>query len=63
MSVDGGTLYTLFSHFVDLLYWMIGDIATVEAITGNQAHGDMIEFEDMTAFISDNPKYTRLVLE
>lgn len=23
----------------------------------------MIEFEDMTAFISDNPKYTRLVLE
>jgi UDP-N-acetyl-2-amino-2-deoxyglucuronate dehydrogenase len=46
VSVDGGTLYTLFSHFVDLLYWMIGDIATVEAITGNQAHGDMIEFED-----------------
>lgn len=46
MKIDGGTLYTLFSHFIDLLYWMVGDISTVDAITGNLAHGDMIEFED-----------------
>lgn len=46
MKIDGGTLYTLFSHFIDLLYWMVGDISTVEAITGNLGHGDMIEFED-----------------
>lgn len=46
VKIDGGTLYTLFSHFIDLLYWMVGDISTVDAITGNLAHGDMIEFED-----------------
>src|SRR5215831_4971936 len=28
-SLDGGTLFTQFSHFVDLLYWMIGDVKEV----------------------------------
>lgn len=45
-DLDGGTLYTQFSHFVDLLYWMIGDIKDVEAYTANYAHQDTIEFED-----------------
>jgi predicted dehydrogenase len=45
-DLDGGTLYTQFSHFVDLLYWMIGDIKDVEAYTANFAHKDIIEFED-----------------
>jgi UDP-N-acetyl-2-amino-2-deoxyglucuronate dehydrogenase len=44
--LDGGTLYTQFSHFVDLLYWLIGDIKEVKAFAGNFAHKDMIEFED-----------------
>lgn len=45
-GMDGGTLYTQFSHFVDLLYWMIGDIKKVQAFTGNFAHNGIIEFED-----------------
>lgn len=45
-ELDGGTLYTQFSHFVDLLYWMIGDIRKVHAFTGNLAHQGIIEFED-----------------
>ncbi len=45
-ELDGGTLYTQFSHFVDLLYWMIGDIKDVEAYTANYAHQGIIEFED-----------------
>ena len=45
-ELDGGTLYTQFSHFIDLLYWMIGDVKEVEAFTGNFAHTDSIEFED-----------------
>ncbi len=45
-DLDGGTLYTQFSHFIDLLYWMIGDIKDVEAYTSNYAHNDIIEFED-----------------
>lgn len=45
-DLDGGTLYTQFSHFVDLLYWMVGDVATVKAYMGNFMHNGIIEFED-----------------
>lgn len=45
-DLDGGTLYTQFSHFIDLLYWLIGDIKRVYALTGNFHHQDIIEFED-----------------
>ena len=45
-ALDGGTLFTQFSHFVDLLYWMIGDVKEVCGFTGNLAHQDIIEFED-----------------
>jgi UDP-N-acetyl-2-amino-2-deoxyglucuronate dehydrogenase len=46
MALDGGTLFTQFSHFIDLLYWMVGDVQDVKAMTGNFAHQGMIEFED-----------------
>lgn len=42
---DGGTLYTQFSHFLDLLYWMFGDVADVQAMMANYSH-PKIEFED-----------------
>ena len=45
-ELDGGTLFTQFSHFIDLLYWMIGDVKNVHAITANLAHAGSIEFED-----------------
>lgn len=45
-DLDGGTLYTQFSHFIDLLYWMIGDVKNVAAYTANYAHEGMIDFED-----------------
>jgi UDP-N-acetyl-2-amino-2-deoxyglucuronate dehydrogenase len=45
-NLDGGTLYTQFSHFVDLLYWMIGDVKTAHALTNNFVHQGVIEFED-----------------
>ncbi len=45
-ELDGGTLFTQFSHFIDLLYWMFGDLKKVQAFTGNFAHIDCIEFED-----------------
>lgn len=46
IDMDGGTLYTQFSHFIDLLYWMIGDVRKVYALTGNFAHKETIDFED-----------------
>ena len=45
-ELDGGTLYTQFSHFIDLLYWMIGDMKNVKAYMNNYAHQGIIEFED-----------------
>lgn len=45
-NLDGGTLFTQFSHFIDLLYWFFGDVRKVEAMTGNFNHDQIIEFED-----------------
>ena len=45
-DLDGGTLYTQFSHFIDLLYWLIGDVKRAYAFAGNFAHKGIIEFED-----------------
>jgi predicted dehydrogenase len=45
-ELDGGTLFTQFSHFIDLLYWLIGDVEKVAAYMGNFAHQGIIDFED-----------------
>lgn len=45
-SLDGGTLFTQFSHFVDLLYWLVGDVKNAQAYVGNFNHQGIIEFED-----------------
>jgi predicted dehydrogenase len=50
-DLDGGTLYTQFSHFVDLLYWLVGDIESAKAYMGNYVHQGIIEFEDAGAVI------------
>jgi UDP-N-acetyl-2-amino-2-deoxyglucuronate dehydrogenase len=44
--MDGGILFTQFSHFIDLLYWFFGDVKKITAITKNADHSDNIEFED-----------------
>lgn len=46
MDLDGGTLYTQFSHFVDLLYWMIGDVKSVAGFSRNAMHQGITDFED-----------------
>lgn len=45
-NLDGGTLFTQFSHFIDLLYWLIGDVREVKSYLQNYAHEGIIEFED-----------------
>jgi UDP-N-acetyl-2-amino-2-deoxyglucuronate dehydrogenase len=52
-DLDGGTLFTQFSHFIDLLYWLFGDIKYVEAITRNYIHQGFIEFEDTGVIICE----------
>jgi UDP-N-acetyl-2-amino-2-deoxyglucuronate dehydrogenase len=46
LKLDGGILYTQFSHFIDLLYWMLGDVKYCHAYTRNLNHLNQIEFED-----------------
>ena len=50
-SLDGGTLYTQFSHFIDLMYWLAGDVDKVHAYGKNLVHGNLIEFEDTGVII------------
>jgi len=45
-DLDGGTLYTQFSHFIDLLYWIVGDVKTAKGFSRNSMHQGIIEFED-----------------
>ncbi len=45
-EMDGGILFTQFSHFIDLLYWFFGDIKSAYAISKNSAHPNVIAFED-----------------
>ncbi len=42
---DGGTLFTQFSHFVDLMYWLFGPIRDIQASVSNITHPH-IEIED-----------------
>lgn len=49
-ALDGGTLYTQFSHFVDIFYYLFGDIDNISGIVSNVNHADMIDFEDTGFF-------------
>ncbi|GAA4505103.1 Gfo/Idh/MocA family oxidoreductase [Hymenobacter ginsengisoli] len=45
-ALDGGPLFTQFSHFVDLLYWVFGDITNIAARFRDFNHAGLTEFED-----------------
>lgn len=45
-DMDGGTLFTQFSHYIDMMYWLFGDIKNIRSRFENFSHADQIEFED-----------------
>ena len=45
-ELDGGTLYTQFSHFIDIMYWLFGDITNIQARFADFNHKHLTEFED-----------------
>jgi len=45
-QLDGGTLFTQFSHFVDIMYWLFGDITNIQAKFDDFRHQETTEFED-----------------
>jgi predicted dehydrogenase len=44
--LDGGTLFTQFSHYIDAMLWLFGDMLTANGFRKNIAHKSSIEFED-----------------
>jgi predicted dehydrogenase len=45
-ELDGGTLFTQFSHFIDILYWLFGDLTDIQARFNDFTHTSSTEFED-----------------
>lgn len=45
-ELDGGVLFTQFSHFIDIMYWVFGDIRNIQARFHNFSHKHNTEFED-----------------
>jgi predicted dehydrogenase len=51
LDLDGGTLYTQFSHFIDVLLYLMGDLESAQWLGKNFMHTNSIAFED-TGIIS-----------
>lgn len=45
-QLDGGTLFTQFSHFIDIMYWLFGDICHIQAKFADFNHHNLTAFED-----------------
>ncbi|GAA4092973.1 Gfo/Idh/MocA family oxidoreductase [Mucilaginibacter panaciglaebae] len=45
-DLDGGTLFTQFSHFIDIMYWLFGDIVNIQAKFNDFNHANLTDFED-----------------
>jgi len=45
-DLDGGTLFTQFSHFIDIMYWLFGDIENIDGKFADFAHKNSTAFED-----------------
>ncbi len=45
-KLDGGTLFTQFSHFIDIMYWLFGDITNIQGNFADFNHQNLTDFED-----------------
>jgi len=45
-NLDGGVLFTQFTHFIDLIYWLIGDVKNIYSIKKKFLSYEELEFED-----------------
>ena len=50
-DLDGGTLFTQFSHFIDIMYWLFGDIENIQGRLRDFNHQNLTDFED-SGFVS-----------
>lgn len=45
-QLDGGTLFTQFSHFIDIMYWLFGDVKNISGQFKDFNHQKLTDFED-----------------
>ncbi|MCT6868579.1 Gfo/Idh/MocA family oxidoreductase [Apibacter sp.] len=45
-SLDGGVLFTQFSHFIDVLHYLLGKLELITNLATNFTHKKVIEFND-----------------
>ena len=45
-DLDGGTLFTQFSQFIDIMYWLFGDITNIKSRMRDFNHSETTDFED-----------------
>jgi predicted dehydrogenase len=45
-DLDGGVLFTQFSHFIDILYWIFGEVRVLHASMANRTHAETTPFPD-----------------
>lgn len=51
--LDGGTLFTQFSHFIDIMYWLFGDITNIKGNFHDFNHQLLTDFEDSGVVLFD----------
>ena len=52
-ALDGGTLFTQFAHFIDILYWIFGDIGNIQTRLADFQHRHSTDFEDSGMVLFD----------
>ncbi len=50
-ALDGGTLFTQFSHFIDIMYWLFGDISNVQAQMRNFNHAGLTQLKEDSGMV------------
>lgn len=43
---DGGVLFTQFSHYLDIMYWIFGDITNINTTVKDFSHKELTDFVD-----------------
>ena len=46
MNLDGGTLFTQFSHFIDILFYLFGSVKIKDVVLSDFKHQQTTDFED-----------------
>ncbi len=50
-KLDGGVLWTQFSHFVDIMYWLFGDISNIQSSMANFNHEGLTQLKEDSGMV------------